>query len=169
MGRKYQIYLYFVLCVCAAFSYSQFDRDKRRCRPCVPESVLNLWDLPHVSPGRSVIYRHMCGQMYIVDLTHVQSYSFQVPQHADTVELKHADWETSQGEHAGPLYFQKERNSLLLSGMIQSNHVVQSLFWCLGMCDFVNVFHASCSFFYNLLFKCRGKYSSFIWWFVCFV
>lgn len=61
-----------------------------------------------------MIHRHSCWQMYIVDLTRVQSYSFQVPQHADTVELKRCRLnKTNQGEHAGPLYFQKEQNKLL--------------------------------------------------------
>lgn len=61
-----------------------------------------------------MIHRHSCWQMYIVDLTRVQSYSFQVPQHAATVELKRCRLnKTNQGEHAGPLYFQKEQNKLL--------------------------------------------------------
>lgn len=45
-----------------------------------------------VTSGRSVIYRRT-STTNVQSIVHTaQSYSFQVPQHADTVELKPADW-----------------------------------------------------------------------------
>lgn len=100
-----------------------------------------------------MIHRHSCWQMYIVDLTRVQSYSFQVPQHADTVELKRADW-TEQTRENTQVLFTSRKNRI--SSFIVWNDPVQQcraeLFWCLGMCDFLNVVHACFSFFYKLFF-----------------